>query len=83
MNSPLPDHDDPAATLPNDQEAEQAALGAMLLSRVAIGEVSALVTTHEYYRPAHATIHAAITTMYSGGLPVDPITLAAHLREAG
>ncbi|MGW8570612.1 DUF3987 domain-containing protein [Streptomyces niveus] len=83
MNSPLLDHDDLAATPPNDQEAEQAALGSMLLSRVAIGEVSALITTHEYYRPAHATIHAAITTMYSGGLPVDPITLAAHLREAG
>ncbi|WP_405797391.1 DUF3987 domain-containing protein [Streptomyces sp. NBC_01506] len=83
MNDPLPDHEDPSPAPPNDQEAEQAALGAMLLSHVVLGEVTALITAHDYYRPAHATIHAAITTMHSAELPVDPITLAAHLRETG
>ncbi|MFI6084591.1 DUF3987 domain-containing protein [Streptomyces sp. NPDC051217] len=83
MISKFPDQEDPSTAPPNDQEAEQAALGAMLLSRMAIGEVSALVAAYDYYRPAHGTIHAAITTMHIAELPVDPITLAAHLRESG
>ncbi|WP_141698504.1 DUF3987 domain-containing protein [Streptomyces lushanensis] len=68
---------------PNDQDAERAALGAMLLSRDAITAVTAVVAVDDYYRPAHATIHAAITAMHSAGLPVDPITVAARLRDEG
>lgn len=70
-------------TPPNDQAAEQAALGAMLLSSDAITEVTATLALTDYYRPAHATIHSTITAMHSAGQPVDPITVAARLRDAG
>ncbi|WP_327368681.1 DUF3987 domain-containing protein [Streptomyces sp. NBC_01217] len=68
---------------PNDLEAEQAALGAMFLSRDAIAEVAAILAPDDYYRPAHATIHATVTAMHAADLPVDPITVAARLRDVG
>ncbi|WP_329456783.1 DUF3987 domain-containing protein [Streptomyces sp. NBC_01497] len=78
MTSDFPEDGDHAP--PNDPSAEQAALGAMLLSRPAVAEVSAALSTEDYYRPAHATIHGAIIAMHAAGLPVDPITVAARLR---
>ncbi|WP_327190004.1 DUF3987 domain-containing protein [Streptomyces xinghaiensis] len=72
--------------MPHDQEAEQATLGAMLLAGPGhdlVPEIAAVVGSEDYYRPAHATIHTAITDMHAAGLPVDPITVAARLRETG
>ncbi|MFE2494217.1 DUF3987 domain-containing protein [Streptomyces scopuliridis] len=82
VTSPYPS-DDTQTEPPNDLDAEQAALGSMLLSRDAITEVTAILALDDYYRPAHATIHAAITAMHTSRLPVDPITMAAYLRDAG
>ncbi|WP_329066341.1 DUF3987 domain-containing protein [Streptomyces sp. NBC_01429] len=84
MNGDSPSYDDDTSTAPpNDQDAEQAALGAMLLSRDAISAVSAIVVPDDYYRPAHTTIHTAIIEMHAADHPADPITLAARLRDAG
>ncbi|WP_171046684.1 replicative DNA helicase [Pseudarthrobacter sp. NamE5] len=62
-------------------EAEQSVLGAMLLSREAISEVSELLTGMDFYRPAHDTIYRTILTMHSKGEPVDPITVMATLTR--
>lgn len=83
MNVPTDSADSPDPAPPNDLAAEQAALGAMLISRTAITEVTANLSLSDYYRPAHATIHAAVLAMHAVGLPVDPITVASHLRENG
>ncbi|MGW2256701.1 DUF3987 domain-containing protein [Streptomyces sp. NPDC001780] len=83
MTSALPPAEDIGPTPPNDQDAEQAALGAMLISREAISQVNAVVAPGDYYHPAHAIIHAAIIGMYAAGLPADPITVAARLRDEG
>lgn len=82
-SSPHEEYASDDAAPPNDQAAEQAALGAMLLSSNAITEVTATLALSDYYRPAHATIHSAVIAMHSAGLPVDPITVAARLRDAG
>lgn len=70
---------------PHDQaiEAEQAALGAMLLSPAVIPEITAVLDPADYYRPAHETVHRAITTLYEADEPVDPITVAAYLAQTG
>ncbi|OII67479.1 hypothetical protein BJP39_00985 [Streptomyces sp. CC77] len=60
-----------------------ATLGAMLLSRDAIEAAHRIVTPQDYYRPAHATIHTAVLAMFDAGLPVDPITVGARLRDEG
>ncbi|MCZ2525075.1 DUF3987 domain-containing protein [Streptomyces sp. HB2AG] len=64
-------------------EAEQAALGAMLLSPAAIPEVTAILEPGDYYRPVHETVHRAITALHERGEPADPITVAAHLAKTG
>src|SRR5207249_125800 len=68
---------------PHNIEAEESLLGAMLLSNDAI---AAAVNVHlnpgDFYKPAHGHIYDAVTTLYSQGEPVDPVTVAEELRRA-
>jgi hypothetical protein len=66
---------------PHDAYAEQAALGACLLSPVACAEVLATVAAEAFYRPQHATIYDAIATLFLAGEPVDQITSAASAAQ--
>ncbi|MFE2186886.1 DnaB-like helicase N-terminal domain-containing protein [Streptomyces sp. NPDC059455] len=70
-------------TPPQDLEAEQSVLGAMLLSAAAIDDVAAAMDPADHYRPAHETIHRAIRELHDQGQPVDPITLTHHLDKRG
>src|SRR5690606_32437564 len=36
----------------------------------------------DFYKPAHAHIFEAISTLYSAGEPVDPVTVAEELKRA-
>lgn len=68
---------------PNDHAAEQCALGGMLLSKDAVGDVAEILTADDFYRPAHATIYAAIIKLFARGEPADAVTVAAALEAAG
>jgi replicative DNA helicase len=69
---------------PNDLGAEQAVLGAMMLSRTAIADViEVLRGSSDFYRETHQAIYEAILGMYGRGKPVDPLTLTDELRELG
>lgn len=69
---------------PNDRAAEQAVLGAMLLSKEAIGDVSEVLrSSADFYFAGHQTIYAAIIDRYGRGESVDPITLGAELAATG
>jgi replicative DNA helicase len=70
-------------TPPQDVAAEQSALGAMMLSRDAIQDVSEIVTGPDFYRPAHETIFRTIMELHGRGEPVDVITVGASLVVAG
>lgn len=70
-------------TPPNDIPAEQAVLGAMMLSANAVAEILDLVDGGDFYRPIHGTIFDAIVHQYSRGMPTDPIAVAAHLADTG
>ena len=68
---------------PNNLEAEESLLGAMLLSREAIAATSDVhLSAADFYRPAHGHIFDAILSLYSAGEPVDPVTVADELRRA-
>ena len=59
-------------------------LGAMLLSREAIGIVSEMgLNPQDFYRPAHRHIFDAIRALYSSASPADTVTVADELRRAG
>jgi replicative DNA helicase len=80
------DFDKPAPvgrTPPQDNDAEQSVLGAMLLSKDAIADVVEAIRAVDFYRPAHELIFDAIVDLYGRGEPADAVTIAAHLTRRG
>jgi replicative DNA helicase len=67
---------------PHNLDAEESLLGAMLLRSQAIADAIQLVSASDFYKPAHAHIFEAISTLYSAGEPVDPVTVAEELKRA-
>jgi replicative DNA helicase len=70
-------------TPPQDMAAEQSVLGAMLISKDAIADVTEVIRGADFYRPSHETIHDAIIDLYGRGEPVDMVTVAAELQRRG
>src|SRR5436189_1225484 len=68
---------------PQNLEAEESVLGAMMLSPGAIGAVSEALDASDFYRESHAVIYRAALTLYAKGDPVDAITLVDELEERG
>ncbi|MFC5719879.1 DUF3987 domain-containing protein [Streptomyces gamaensis] len=75
--------DDLTRVPPNDVDAEQAVVGALMLAPHVIAKVSALMDPADHYRPAHETIHRTILDLHGQGQPVDPITLGHYLEQVG
>jgi replicative DNA helicase len=68
---------------PQNLEAEESVLGAMMLAPGAIGVVSEVMSAADFYRESHGTIYRAALDLYGHGEPVDAITLADKLEERG
>ena len=68
---------------PHNLEAEESLLGAMLLSRDAIAAAVEICGADDFYKPAHGHVFDAVTSLFSQGEPVDPVTVADELRRAG
>ncbi|MBT2445322.1 replicative DNA helicase, partial [Streptomyces sp. ISL-36] len=68
---------------PQDLDAEQSVLGGMLLSKDAIADVVEIIKGHDFYKPAHEMVYAAILDLYAKGEPADPITVGAELTKRG
>lgn len=66
---------------PQAVEAEQSVLGAMLLSKEAIGKAVELLDESCFYRVEHQQIFQATITLYDANKPVDLITLTHELRK--
>jgi len=70
-------------TPPQAVGAEQSVLGAMLLSKDAIGDVTEIIKGRDFYRPAHEEIYEAVIDLYGRGEPADAITVADELTKRG
>ncbi len=68
---------------PHDNLAECVTLGAMLLSPAVADTITETLTASDFYRPVHGTIFDAIVRLMLAGEPVDPLTVASDLAEAG
>lgn len=64
---------------PHDNEAEQGVLGAMLLSPQVVVDVIEVLSTEDFYRPAHQLIYDAIIDLFSDNKEIDPVIVAARL----
>jgi replicative DNA helicase len=68
---------------PQDLDAEESVLGAMLVSPTAVAIVSEILQPDDFYRRSHATIYQTILEMYGSGETVDSITLTNALSTRG
>jgi replicative DNA helicase len=70
---------------PQNLEAEQSVLGAVLLSDTALPALIIDERLHpdDFYREGHARIYQAMLDLHTLGEPVDALTLVEHLKQAG
>lgn len=66
---------------PQNLEAEQAVLGAILLDGEALITAMERIQTEDFYRTAHQYIYQSITEIAEANEPVDLITLTAKLQD--
>src|ERR671910_936392 len=76
---------DGPATPPQNLEAEQSVLGAVLLSDTALPAliVDENLQPGDFYRESHGLIFTAMLDLHGAGEPVDALTLVEHLKQAG
>ena len=80
----MPEHELTTADLritPNSPEAEQAVLGAMLLSEDAVTQAAELLEEEIFYKPSHRKIFKAILELYKKDVPIDLVTLTEELKK--
>lgn len=73
----------PGRVPPHNLEAEQAALGAALLSQPAAVTLVEQLVARDFYSPAHQLLFDSIRTTLGAKVSVDPITVADRLRRDG
>lgn len=78
------DEDSPFERIPpQDVEAEQSVLGAMMLSKEAIADVISVLRATDFYLQHHETIFSTMLALHGRGEPVDSVTVANELRRNG
>jgi replicative DNA helicase len=73
----------PGAVPPQNLEAEESVLGAMMISGNAIAAVTEILDASDFYRESHAKIYRAALQLYGKNEPVDAITLTNELEQRG
>ncbi len=68
---------------PQNAEAEQSVLGAMLIDENAIGTGVEILDDECFYEEAHRRIYSSIIQLYQNRKNVDLITLSDHLKSQG
>jgi replicative DNA helicase len=69
---------------PQNIEAEQSLLGALLIDKEAIVRISELLTPADFYRTEqHGQVYAAIQALYERREPIDIVTLTNELKKQG
>ena len=66
---------------PQNIEAEQSVLGAMLIDKEAIAKATEILGVDDFYREAHRVIFAAMLELYNKNEAVDLITVTDILRR--
>jgi replicative DNA helicase len=74
---------DNAAVPPNDLEAEQAVLGAIMLDNTAFYDLPSGLIAEDFYRAPHQVLFTLATELIAAKQPVDVITLMHAAEERG
>lgn len=68
--------------LPQQTDAEQAVLGAMLIDPQAVPKVVEILEAEDFYRPNHRVIYQQMADLFEASQPVDLVTVTAALKGA-
>lgn len=68
---------------PQSIEAEQSALGSMMIETPAVLKARQILKASDFYRPAHQSIFEAICSLVDNEYPVDLVTVQDELRSRG
>jgi len=68
---------------PHSSEAEMAVLGAMLIEKEVIENVTEVLQPKHFYNDIHSRIYEAILDLRARSLPVDVVTLSEELKKNG
>ncbi|MEJ2697751.1 MAG: replicative DNA helicase [Candidatus Sulfobium sp.] len=66
---------------PQNIEAEQSVLGAILIDNNALTTTLELLTHEDFYKDSHRRIFLAMAELFDRGEPIDIITLADHMKR--
>ena len=72
-----------SSLLPQNIEAEESIISAILLDNDVLPDVTEILTAEDFYTSAHKKIFTAIVELFSEDEPVDLVTLANKLKEKG
>jgi replicative DNA helicase len=67
--------------MPNNEEAEQALLGAILVNNEVLNRVADFLRADHFYLPVHARIFEAIEQLVERGQIANPITLKTFFER--
>lgn len=65
---------------PHNKEAEQSVIGAMLMDRDVISDVSDLLVREDFYNAQYGILYENMVELYNEGQPVDMVTLSERLK---
>src|SRR3990167_1083908 len=65
---------------PQNVEAEQAVLGALLIDKDAVVKVAPIIHPDHFYKPIHSEVYSAISALYEKRQPIDLVTLTDELK---
>lgn len=68
---------------PQNIEAEQAVLGAMLISKEAIAETAQILSPTDFYREAHRIVYETMLELSNKNQAVDNLTVIERLNKSG
>ena len=66
---------------PQNNDAEIAVLGSMLLDKEAVGRAIEFLDPYSFYKEAHSKLYSTIVRLYDRGKPIDMVTLIEELKK--
>ena len=68
---------------PQNIQAEQSVLGALLLDKEVLSSVTEVISGQDFYRDDHKEIFEAVIDLYERAEPIDLITISEQLKARG
>ncbi|PIR97709.1 MAG: replicative DNA helicase [Candidatus Colwellbacteria bacterium CG10_big_fil_rev_8_21_14_0_10_42_22] len=68
---------------PQDLEAEQSVLGALMLDKNAVASVADLLRSEDFYKKSHGVVYEAILRLWDKREPIDILSVTSELKKTG